>query len=109
METRQRPFSAPIESLPDTAVHTDPGPSNAVQRSAVQDLLCACGFPYADAERIALLFASLGIADETYLRMFARLPSRYREGWLSEMRQKGLLSEIQAWVIVDMLDVLAAD
>lgn len=108
IETRQRSFAAPAESLLVTAVHTDPGPSNAVQNAAVQDLLRARGLPYADVERIALLFASLGVADDTYLRIFACLPSRYREMWRSELREKGLLSEIQTWVILDMLDVLTA-
>ncbi|EIW58193.1 uncharacterized protein TRAVEDRAFT_47362 [Trametes versicolor FP-101664 SS1] len=108
IETRQRSFVAPAESLPPIVVHTDPGPSNAVQNAAVQDLLRARGLPHADVERIALLFASLGIADDTYLRIFACLPSRYREMWLSELREKGLLSEIQTWVILDMLDVLTA-
>lgn len=109
MEIGQRQSSFASESPSETAVNTDPGPSNIVQDSAVQDILRARGFPYSDAQRIALLFVSLGIADVTYLRMFARLPTRYREVWLSEMRQKGMLSDIQSWVISDMLDALAAD
>lgn len=109
MEIGQQQSSFASESPSETAVNTDPGPSNVVQDSAVQDILRARGFPYSDAQRIALLFVSLGIADETYLRMFARLPARYRKVWLSEMRQKGMLSDIQSWVISDMLDALAAD
>ncbi|EIW58925.1 uncharacterized protein TRAVEDRAFT_48068 [Trametes versicolor FP-101664 SS1] len=105
METGQlRSPSAP-ESSPTTAAYqSDPGPSNTVQRVKIQDLLRARGFPYSDAQRIALLFGSLGITDETYLRMLAHLPSGYREAWLSEMRQKNLLSDIQSWGIMEMLD-----
>lgn len=109
METGQRQSSFASESLSETAVNTDPGLSIAVQDSTVQDILRERGFPYSDAQRIALLFASLGITEETYLRMFARLPARYREVWLSEMREKSLLSDIQSWVISDMLDALGAD
>lgn len=108
-ETGQRQSSFASESPSETAVNTDPGPSIAVQDSTVQDILRARGFPYSDGQRIALLFASLGITDETYLRMFARLPARYREVWLSEMCEKRLLTDIQSWVISDMLDALAAD
>lgn len=50
-----------------------------------------------------LLFSSLGVIDKTYLRVFARLTAS-RESWLSEMRENGQLSEIQAWVVVDILN-----
>ncbi len=103
METRRQPLVA------NSAVVAIPLPPTIVQCTTVQHFLLARSFPLVDAERIALLFASLGITEEAYLRMFARLPSRYREAWLSEMREKGLLSEIQTWSIIDMLDALAAD
>ncbi|KAI0718066.1 hypothetical protein C8T65DRAFT_693998 [Cerioporus squamosus] len=45
-----------------------------------------------DARRIVQLFASFGIKDLAYLRVFARMHSR--DGWLDEMHQKGELSEI---------------
>lgn len=61
-----------------------------------------------DAQRIALLFSSLGVIDKTYLRVFARLTTS-RESWLSEMRQNGQLSEIQAWVVVDILNTAIVD
>lgn len=78
------------------------------QSSDIENMLLSRGLPLVDAERIALLFSSLGIVDKTYLRVFARLaPSR--EAWLSEMRKNGQLSEIQAWVVVDILDTVVMD
>lgn len=68
-------------------------------------MLLSRGLPLTDSRRINHLLSSLGIVDRAYLRVFARLtPSR--EAWLSEMRRKGQLSEVQAWVIVDMLDTV---
>ncbi|KAL1940697.1 hypothetical protein VTO73DRAFT_7738 [Trametes versicolor] len=77
------------------------------QSSAIEDMLLSRGLPLADAQRIALLFSSLGVIDKTYLRVFARLTTS-REAWLCEMRQNGQLSEVQAWVVVDILDTAVA-
>lgn len=77
------------------------------QSSDIEDMLLSRGLPLADAQRIALLFSSLGVIDKTYLRVFACLTTA-REAWLSEMRQNGQLSEIQAWVVIDILDTAVA-
>lgn len=74
----------------------------------IEKMLLVRGLPLADAQRISLLFEALGITDETYLRVFARLDTS-RKAWLSAMREKGELSEIQAWVVVDMLDAVIGD
>lgn len=66
-------------------------------------MLLLQGLPLEDAQCIALLFSSLGVIDKTYLRVFARLTPA-REAWMSEMRESGQLSEIQAWVVIDILD-----
>lgn len=71
-------------------------------------MLLSRGLPLADSRHITLLLSSLGIVDKTYLRVFARLAAS-REAWLSEMRLKGQLSEVQAWVIVDVLDTVVMD
>lgn len=93
-----------------SAVALSPGgmQSCANWPSDIEDMLRAHGLPIADTQRIALLFASLGIADRTYLRVFSRLASSC-EAWFSKMRQEGQLSEIQAWVVVDMLDTVVVD
>lgn len=71
-------------------------------------MLLSRGLPLTDSRRITHLLSSLGIVDKAYLRVFARLaPSR--EAWLSEMRRKGQLSEVQVWVIVDVLDTVVMD
>lgn len=100
----RRPTVAPPESA------SSPGGSQTLahQSSAIEDMLLSRGLPLADGQRIALLFSSLGVIDKTYLRVFARLTTS-REAWLSQMRQNGQLSEIQAWVVVDILDTAVVD
>lgn len=53
------------------------------------------------------LFASFGISDLAYLKIFARMHSR--DGWLSELRQKGDISEIQMRVLRELLDQVAKE
>ncbi|OJT11996.1 hypothetical protein TRAPUB_11469 [Trametes pubescens] len=76
--------------------------------SLIENMLLERGLPLADAQRINQLFASLGIMDETHLRVFARLATS-RKAWLSEMHEKEELTEIQASVVVDMLDTVMVD
>lgn len=73
---------------------------------AIRDMLIARGLPVADAQRVALLLTSLGIVDLTGLRVFSRLT--VCDTWISEMRQKESLSEIEAGVIRDLLDTARA-
>lgn len=101
--TRRSTAAPEPASSPGSSQTLTPHPS-----SAIEDMLLARGVPLADAQRIALLFSSLGVIDKTYLRVFARLTTS-REAWLSEMRQKGQLSEIQAWVVVDILETAVTD
>lgn len=104
---QKSPAPAPSAS----AVHQPLSPHASTSQSAVgviENMLLARGLPSADAQRITLLFEALGITDETYLRVFARLDTS-RKAWLSAMREKGELSEIQAWVVVDMLDAVIGD
>ncbi|KAI0820275.1 hypothetical protein BC628DRAFT_1341711 [Trametes gibbosa] len=73
--------------------------------ATVRDMLLAHALPRADADRIALLLAGKGIASVAYLRVFAVLKSR--EAWLLDMCGAGLLSEVQARVVSEMLDTIA--
>lgn len=110
--------TASSTSQPSPAPATSPGvvpssvpPHASTSQSSIGvivNMLLARGLPSADAQRITLLFEALGITDETYLRVFARLDSS-RKVWLSAMPEKGELSEIQAWVVVDMLDAVIGD
>lgn len=90
------PSAGPAASSPNT----DPP-------AAVRDMLLAYALPRADADRIALLLAGKGIASVAYLRVFAGLGSR--EAWLLEMCEAGLLSEVQARVVCDILDAISLD
>ncbi|KAI0766112.1 hypothetical protein BD413DRAFT_571415 [Trametes elegans] len=54
----------------------------------------------ADAERIVALLSSKGVPDVGYLRVLAHMASRH--GWLKEMRDEGLLTEIQMRVLLEM-------
>ncbi|KAL1940696.1 hypothetical protein VTO73DRAFT_7737 [Trametes versicolor] len=119
------PHSSPTLTTNETAHDATPGvkhfsngldfgspslasPTSTPQHSDIEDMLLSRGLPLTDSRRINHLLSSLGIVDKAYLRVFARLvPSR--EAWLSEMRRKGQLSEVQAWVIVDMLDTVVMD
>lgn len=58
----------------------------------------------ADAQHIALLLSSLGIVDMVGLRLFSRLT--VCDTWISEMRQKESLNEVEAGVIRDVLDTV---
>ncbi|TFK92624.1 hypothetical protein K466DRAFT_212288 [Polyporus arcularius HHB13444] len=71
------------------------------------ELLVGASIPHADAQRLVRLFASFGIKDIVYLRVFARMDSR--DSWLDEMQQKGEVSEIQMRVIQELLDKVACD
>lgn len=95
----------PVTVHPPIVAQTSTSRSSS---SVIENMLLARGLPLADAERIALLFASLGIMDETYLRVFAHLAAS-RKAWLTATRERGELSEIQAWVVVDMLDAVMGD
>ncbi|KAI0358158.1 hypothetical protein OH77DRAFT_1435346 [Trametes cingulata] len=69
-------------------------------------LLRARFLPESDATRIADLFASFGVSDGAYMRVFARMASR--DAWLRELSQRGQLSEIQMFVVRDVLETVKA-
>ncbi len=71
------------------------------------ELLVGAYIPHADTQRLVRLFASFGIKDIAYLRVFARMDSR--DSWLNEMQQKGEVSEIQMRVIQELLRKVACD
>lgn len=71
---------------------------------AIRDMFIARGLLVTDAQRIALLLSTLGVVDKAGLRVFSRLT--FCETWISEMRQKERLSEIEAGVIRDVLDTV---
>ncbi|EIW59885.1 uncharacterized protein TRAVEDRAFT_20154 [Trametes versicolor FP-101664 SS1] len=102
---------SPVPEPSPGVVRSSIPPHASTSQSAVgviENMLLARGLPSADAQRITLLFEALGITDETYLRVFARLDTS-RKAWISAMREKGEMSEIQAWVVVDMLDAVIRD
>ncbi|KAL1940693.1 hypothetical protein VTO73DRAFT_7734 [Trametes versicolor] len=70
------------------------------------DLLRVQMLPAADVERISALFASHGVGEGAYVRVFARMISR--DAWLRELRERGLLSEMQFFVVRDVFDRVAA-
>lgn len=74
----------------------------SVNPFAIRDMFISRGLPVADAKRVALLLSSLGIVDMVGLRVFSRLT--FCEAWISEMRQKESLNEVEAGVIRDVLD-----
>ncbi len=73
----------------------------------IRTLLSTFGLPAQDVERLALLFASMGIADLVYLRVLARMHSR--DGWLRELREKGAVTEIQMRVLREMLESIVRE
>lgn len=63
--------------------------------------------PAAGVERISALFASHGVGEGAYVRVFeARMTSR--DAWLRELRKRGLLSEMQFFVVRDVFERVAA-
>ncbi|KAI1796799.1 hypothetical protein LXA43DRAFT_1153842 [Ganoderma leucocontextum] len=81
--------------------------SSARSSNTVLGWIVSFDIPPADALRITELFASLGISDMVYLRVFARMESRNE--WLREMRENGQLSEIQMRILRDMLERIATE
>lgn len=73
--------------------------------TSVLEQLQRFSLPRGDAERLAALFASFGITNTAYLRVMARMDSR--DAWLGEMREEGVLSEIQMRVLREMLECVA--
>ncbi|RPD64074.1 hypothetical protein L226DRAFT_611689 [Lentinus tigrinus ALCF2SS1-7] len=71
---------------------------------SILDMLVSGGIPRADAERIAQLLASLGIATGEYLGVMARMKSR--DVWLLELRGQNKISEIQMRILRNILDDL---
>lgn len=78
----------------------------SVNPFAIRDMFISRGLPVADAQRVALLLSSLGIVDMVGLRVLSRLT--FCETWISEMRQKESLNEVEAEVIRDVLDTFRA-
>ncbi|KAI0351370.1 hypothetical protein OH77DRAFT_950483 [Trametes cingulata] len=116
------PASASPETTSTTATadhaHTTASISSSREATHLAPLLAepaapACGtglfemlrarfLPAPDAARIAALFASFGVSDVAYVRLFARMASR--DAWLRELRERGLLSEMQMLVVRDALE-----
>lgn len=76
--------------------------SPSVNPFVIRDMFISRGLSVADAQRVALLLSSLGIVDTVGLRVLSRLT--FCETWISEMRQKESLDEVEAGVIRDVLD-----
>ena len=80
---------------------------DAPTANSILPLLSLYHIPRADAERLAGILASAGIADVSYLRVLACM--RGRDDWLREMRDKEQISEIQMRVLQEILRSLDPD
>ncbi|KAI8996453.1 hypothetical protein BD414DRAFT_478017 [Trametes punicea] len=89
--------NAPAD-MPRAAV-ADSAPSSEILRK-----LLGYGLPYADAERIVRLLASLGIKNLQFLRVLSNMISC--NDWLQELKTAGQLNELELRLIREILDGL---
>lgn len=92
---------------PQQAGHSRPLASTPDASGVIPSFLYRLRFPAHDAEKIALLFKSMGVEDKEYLEILATLEMRNQ--WLEELREGGDLTPIQARLLKEGLDRLARD
>ncbi|RPD64050.1 hypothetical protein L226DRAFT_371242 [Lentinus tigrinus ALCF2SS1-7] len=99
-KTRTRiTHSSPV--TPAQAQDATPRVNAEATANTVLYALLSYRLPQADAERLAKLLASVGVAEASYLRVLAHM--RGRDDWLREMRDNDQMTEIQMRVLREIL------